>query len=153
VVDYVPSLTSVVFWGAVHKLENRHYAKVTSWNTLEAMPGFKPLATSDKVTQLNGALLTNYVESFYGFGNWEPNSGSSALRRQADGRQRDIERSLQTWDRNGKAELEDAPTFYPALGNARWHGASAALPPTWAQLLRMFLAARGMPNTNEAILD
>jgi hypothetical protein len=117
------------------------------------MPGLEPLATSDQTTQLNSALLANYVESFYGFGNWGARIWFVGIEEAGGWRQRDIDRRLQTWDRNGRAELEDASTFYPASGNARWHGATAVLQPTWAQLLRMLLVARGMPARNENIID
>jgi hypothetical protein len=60
---------------------------------------------------------------------------------------------LDTWNRKGKAELEDAPKFYPESGNERWHGATASLQSTWAQLIRMLLAARGLPGTKAAILN
>lgn len=117
------------------------------------MPGSEPLATSEQATQLNSALLTNYVESFYGFGNWEAPIWFVGIEEAGGWRQRDIDRRLQAWARDGRAELEDAPTFYPASGNARWHGTTAALQPTWAQLLRMLLAARAVSTTNGAILD
>lgn len=126
------------------------YASGTSCNRLERMSGS---TTSARPTPIDSGLLTNYADSFYGFGNLEATIWFVGIEEAGGWRQRDIDRRLHTWDRNGRAELENAPTFYPESGNGRWHGPTAALQPTWAQLIGMLFVARGAPTTNEAILD
>lgn len=130
-----------------------HYARGTRFNTLWPMSGSEHLTTSNQATPIDSALVTNYVDSFYGFGNWGTKIWFIGIEEAGGWRQRDIHQRLQVWDRNGRAELEDAPTFYPESGNGRWHGPTAGLQPTWAQLIRMLFVARGAPTTNEAILD
>ena len=108
---------------------------------------------SNQPSHLDSARLANYSEGFYGFGKWEARIWFIGIEEAGGWDQQHVHRRLQAWHQNGRADLEDAPTFYPDAGNKRWHGAAAVLQPTWAQLLRMLLAARGMPTTNEALLD
>ncbi len=117
------------------------------------MSSSEPLTTANRQMQFDSKLLTKYAESFYGFGSWGAPTWFIGIEEAGGWGQRDIHRRLDTWNRNGMPELEDAPTFYPESGNGRWHGPTAALQPTWAQLIRMLFVARGTPTTNEAILD
>jgi len=102
---------------------------------------------------LPGDLLTEYADKFFGFGTWHAKIWFIGIEESGGWAEQDVQRRLDVWKQNGKCELEDAPTFYPACGNRKWHGNGARLQETWTQLVRMLLLSRGIADTDEAILD
>jgi hypothetical protein len=102
---------------------------------------------------LNPALLSDYCEKFFGYGRWTAPIWFIGIEEAGGHNEAEIERRLETWSARGRLDLEDAPSFYPACGNAAWHGTGATLQPTWEQLIRMLLRGRGVEDTKAALLD
>jgi len=102
---------------------------------------------------LPGTLLTEYADKFYGFGTWDAKIWFIGIEEAGGWQEQDVQRRLDAWKLNGKRDLEDAPKFYPASGNKRWHDDEACQQPTWKQLIRMLLVARGKPDTDDALLN
>ena len=63
----------------------------------------------------------------------------------------EIASRLRTWDYRAKQELEDVRTYHEALQIDRFFKEPVVLQPTWAKLIRIFLAAKGLPVDIEAI--
>jgi hypothetical protein len=102
---------------------------------------------------LPGSLLTEYTDRFFGFGTWSARIWFIGIEEAGGWSEKDVRKRLEAWEQNGKRDLENAPTFYPASGNSRWHGKGAERQETWEQLVRMLLVARGLTDTDDAILD
>lgn len=97
-------------------------------------------------------LLTDYASKFYGFGTWKAKIWFVGIEEAGGDRESEVQARLDAWQKSDSNDLEDAPRFYPASGNSRWHSKDAVLQPTWRQLIRMLLVARGKPATEETIL-
>src|SRR5262249_46054789 len=65
----------------------------------------------------------------------------------------EVAQRLNVWNSRGRHELEDCGSFCHAIGNYRWHDARPTPQPTWAQLIRMLLLARGKSDCADALLD
>lgn len=102
---------------------------------------------------LPDGLLTDYATKFYGFGTWRAKIWFVGIEEAGGVQESDVQARLDTWRKSNSRDLEDAPTFYPASGNMLWHGKGATLQPTWKQLIRVLLVARGQAATNEEILN
>ena len=102
---------------------------------------------------LSDTLLERYVEQFFGFGRWGAKIWFVGIEEAGGWEFTDAKRRLTEWEKRRERPLEDAPVFYPACGNKRWHGTGATVQKTWRQLIRMLLLARGKPDTEDAILD
>jgi len=102
---------------------------------------------------LPSELLTDYAHQFYGFGTWNAKVWFVGIEETGGENLDEIHSRLRVWDERGKKPLENAPIFYPASGVKNWHGTDATIQPTWKQLIRMLLLARGERDTAGAILD
>jgi len=96
--------------------------------------------------------LEEYTTQFFGFGRWDAPVWFVGTEEAGNPTLEQFERRLRVWAQRGRHSLEDAPTFYPAVGQTHWHGKHAHLEPTWRQLIRMLLVARGHPDTEDALL-
>ena len=102
---------------------------------------------------LPSALLTAYADKFYGFGRWEAKVWFVGIEEAGGWEEQEVQRRLDAWKCEGGRELENAPSFYPASGNDKWHGIDATSQATWRQLIRMLLLARGLEDSEQAILE
>jgi len=102
---------------------------------------------------LPDTLLNDYAEKFFGFGSWNARIWFVGIEEAGGWEKKDVKNRLDAWEHRGRLDLEDAPSFYPASGNDRWHGAAPVLQATWKQLIRILLVARGKPDSDDAILD
>lgn len=100
---------------------------------------------------MNDATLTDYCNTFLGFGSWEVPVWFIGIEEAGGKNLEDVENRLRAWDDRGRKPLEDAPQFYPASGNILWHGTNAEIQPTWRQLIRMLLLAQGKSDTDSII--
>src|SRR5437762_14089358 len=88
-------------------------------------------------------LLQEYAARFYGFGTWDAKFWFIGIEEAGGWDEPSVQVRLDAWEQSGCPELENAPTFYPASGNSRWHCDGAKIQTTWRQLIRMLLLARG----------
>jgi hypothetical protein len=108
----------------------------------------------DNPAMLDSGLLSEYVNGFYGYGDlagryWfigmEEGGGNSAD---------EIRRRLLAWKRLGSTTTLDLAEFHREIGETRWFGSTAKLQRTWATLIRVLFAARGVESGapgNEAV--
>lgn len=102
---------------------------------------------------LDASLLSDYCERFFGFGRWNAPVWLIGIEEAGGHDEAEIKLRLDTWAARSRLALEDALSFYPALGNNAWHGSEAELQPTWQQLIRMLLRTQGEADTGPALLD
>jgi hypothetical protein len=88
-------------------------------------------------------MIEAYSKQFFGYGRWDAPVWFVGLEEAGRGTPSELQARLMAWDQRGRRELEDAPTFYPRCGQHQWHGPNATLQPTWRQLIRVLLSARG----------
>jgi hypothetical protein len=98
-------------------------------------------------------MIEAYCKRFFGYGRWDAPVWFVGLEEAGAGTPEELQARLLAWDRRGRRELEDAPTFYTACGQHQWHGPNARLQRTWRQLRRMLLLARGEPVEELALLE
>jgi len=98
-------------------------------------------------------MIEAYSKKFFGYGRWDAPVWFVGLEEAGSGTSTELQTRLAAWDEHGQRELENAPTFYTACGQHRWHGPNATLQPTWRQLLRLLLSARGEPVGEAALLE
>ncbi|SRR5260221_4875863 len=96
--------------------------------------------------------LQTYTNQFFGFGRWDAPVWFVGIEEAGNPTPEQLNHRLSVWDQRGRRSLEDAPTFYPAVGQVYWHGDHAHLQRTWRQLIRMLLLARGERDTEVALL-
>jgi hypothetical protein len=102
---------------------------------------------------LSADLLEEYCAKFYGLGTWKAKLWYIGVEEAGGWEEQGIIQRLEAWKQNGKHPLENAPTFYPQSGNPSWHGNRAVIQPTWKQLIRILLVARGQRDTDVNILN
>ena len=102
---------------------------------------------------LPDTLIKEYVQTFYGFGNWNAKIWFIGIEEAGGADEADVQRRLLAWAEHGRRDLENAPEFYPACGNRCWHGEGAKLQPTWRQLIRILFLARGVADDDAAMLE
>lgn len=105
------------------------------------------------VHSLDDAKLTDYCETFLGFGQVNAPIWFVGTEEAGGWTIGDVERRLWAWNDRRRQSFEDAPVFYPLCGNQRWHGEGAVSQDTWRQLIRMLLIARSQNISARAILD
>ena len=96
--------------------------------------------------------LQEYTKQFFGFGRWDAPIWFVGTEEAGNPTPEQFDHRLSRWVQRGQRQLEDAPVFYPAVGQTDWHGEHAHLEPTWRQLIRMLRIARGQPDTEDALL-
>jgi hypothetical protein len=102
---------------------------------------------------LNSELLAEYADEFFGYGNWRAKVWFIGVEEGGGRSETEVQQRLNVWKESSKLDLQDLPTFCPASGIREWHGTGARLQETWAQLIRILLVARQMPDTEDALLD
>src|SRR4051812_9353740 len=105
------------------------------------------------MNKLPDDLLAEYAARFFGFGTWKAKIWLIGVEESGGATFDEVDARLRAWNERGKNELESAPAFYPAFGVKGWHGPSAKIEPTWKQLIRMLLLARGERDSQKAILE
>ncbi len=93
--------------------------------------------------QLDDTLLSQFIQTFYGYGNWggtywligmEEGGGSSC---------EEVKARLSAWEERGKQELEDAAAYHKAFGVNDLFQEHPKIQPTWGKLIRLLLSANG----------
>jgi hypothetical protein len=106
-----------------------------------------------KENKLPDDLVADYANRFYGFGTatakvWligaEEGGGATF-----DG----LDTRLRVWNERGRNELEDAPVLHRGSRAKSRQDPGEIIDPTWKQLIRMLLLARGERDSQKAIVD
>jgi hypothetical protein len=100
---------------------------------------------------LDDLLLEKFIHSFFGYGNYEADYWFVGMEEGGGGTLEEISSRLGTWDSRAGQELEDIRTYHEALQLDSFFKDPVVLQPTWAQLIRIFLAASGLSADIEAI--
>jgi len=98
-------------------------------------------------------MIDAYCNQFFGYGRWDAPVWFVGLEEAATGTPNELQARLRAWDKRGRRELEDAPSFYPACEQHKWHGRSAILQRTWRQLIRILLSSGGKPIADKVVLE
>jgi hypothetical protein len=98
------------------------------------------------------SALEPYCKHFFGYGRWDAPVWFLGLEEAGGDGAHALDKRVREWEQRGRRGVEDGPSFYPAVGEHRWHGPSAVLQPTWRQLIRILLIARNQPATDADIL-
>lgn len=103
-----------------------------------------------KENKLPDDLLADYANRFYGFGTAAAKVWLIGMEEAAGATFDEVETRLRAWDERGRKELENTPLFHRSGAKAKQ---SETIDPTWKQLIRMLLLARGERDSQKAILD
>jgi len=89
---------------------------------------------------LDDDLLLDFVQSFYGYGNYAANVWFVGMEEGGAGSPESVAQHLEHWQGRGRAELEDLREFQVSKGNADFFVDRPKLQRTWAGLARIMLA-------------
>jgi hypothetical protein len=97
---------------------------------------------------LNDLLLETFINTFYGYGNYQGDYWFIGMEERGGGFE-DINNRLNTWSSRGQHELEDVAKYHEAMGEFDLFGKKAKLQRTWGRLIRIILAATLQDFNNE----
>ena len=97
-------------------------------------------------------LLERYIDSFYGYGNYEGRYWFVGIEEAGAETLEDNASRIHVWDRRGGHELEDLVEYHQALGLLdRFLGESPNIQRTWGRLIRIMLAATASAKAREGL--
>jgi hypothetical protein len=104
---------------------------------------------------LDPELLDSYAKRFLGYGNTSAPFWFIGLEHGGGGNADEIHQRLTAWDQRGRRSIEDLFDYHVAIAEHRWFATRSTprLQRTWAQLVRVVLAARGKSTDNAAVRD
>jgi len=94
--------------------------------------------------QLNEDLLSDYMDSFLGYGNIQGSYWFVGMEEGGGKTCPEIAQRITQWENRGKQPLEDLFEYHLGINELRWFGRDARLQPTWNRLIRILLASKGM---------
>ncbi|MFB2922759.1 MULTISPECIES: hypothetical protein [Aerosakkonema] len=94
-------------------------------------------------SMFDDSLLQDFMDKFYGYGNYQGDYWFVGMEEGGGGSFADIAQRLQDWNRRGRLELEDIVAYHAEIGAERFFGSQPRLQPTWNRLIRIELSARG----------
>jgi hypothetical protein len=100
---------------------------------------------------LNDTILSDYINTFYGYGSWKSNIWFIGMEEGGDHSEEQIATLLNRWDQLNRYELGDFGEIARSGGDSKWISGRPPLQPTWRALIRMILAVNNLSITNEAI--
>lgn len=102
---------------------------------------------------LDSQLLENYMDTFYGYGDYEAAYWLIGMEEGGGSSFEEVSRRLAKWESQGRGELLDLRPHHTGGDLSHFVGSSGKLQPTWSQLIRIVLAAEGRPTDNERVRD
>jgi hypothetical protein len=105
----------------------------------------------DMKDSLNGYPLSEFIENFYGYGNYDGDYWFIGKEEGGGNTLNEIQERLSLWERRGKRELEDIADYHIALGDKRYFTHPFAIQSTWNKLIRMVLAVQQEPQTTDMV--
>lgn len=104
---------------------------------------------------LDPELVDSYAKTFLGYGTTAAPFWFIGLEHGGGSNADEMHRRLTAWDQRGRRPIEDLLDYHIAISEHRWFATRATprLQPTWAQLVRVILAAKGQATDNAAVRD
>lgn len=88
-------------------------------------------------------LLQGFMESFYGYGNYEGAYWFIGMEEGGGDSFDEVSKRLQIWKERGRNELEDVADYHQALGMGHLFVEEPKLQPTWGKLIRILSSIEG----------
>jgi hypothetical protein len=99
---------------------------------------------------LNDELLSEFIQSFYGYGNYRGQFWFIGMEEGGGSSFSDISTRLNAWSNRDKKELEDLKEYHDCIGVKNLFNDKPQLQPTWNKLIRILLSSReGIPTTEQ----
>jgi hypothetical protein len=92
---------------------------------------------------LNDQLLREYVNTFYGYGNYGGDWWLVGMEEGGGNTVEEVATRLRLWNERGQKELEDLDMFSSSPALAKWFTPRPPLQATWRGLIRLILSAEG----------
>lgn len=100
---------------------------------------------------LDDRLLSDFADSFFGYGDPDAPYWFVGMEEGGGDSEAEVARRLEAWDARGRRALEDLPAYSRAVGVGAWFDDRPRLQPTWAKLVRLLLAAEGLPGSTDDV--
>jgi len=102
------------------------------------------------VRNFDDALLQDFMDRFYGYGNYQGSYWLVGMEEGGGNSFEDIERRLETWRKRGRREIEALAEYHVEMGITALFRKRPKIQATWGKLIRVILAAQGqLPTTNQ----
>ena len=100
---------------------------------------------------LPGSLLRAYIDTFVGYGDYQPKYWLVGMEEGGGGSLDEVARRLAKWEAAGRSELLDLRGQHLDGDLADFLGGSEDLQKTWSNLIRVVLGCEGRPTDNETV--
>jgi len=100
--------------------------------------------------QFDDILLEDFMNRFYGYGNYQGDYWLIGMEEGGGSSFDDIEKRLATWKKRGRQELEDLAEYHIEMGITSLFRKRPKIQNTWGKLIRIIFASTGqIPTTNQ----
>lgn len=93
--------------------------------------------------ELDDTLLYEYMNNFFGYGNFNGKYWFIGMEDGSDGTIKEVVHRLNHWKVRGKVTIDDLNAQHKQFGIQQFIGPKARLQPTWSKLIRILLSAEG----------
>ncbi len=100
---------------------------------------------------LDDRLLQSFIETFYGYGNYQGRYWLIGMEEGGGGSPEEISRRLSAWDSRGRNELEGLGEYHSEIGVSPFFKEQPKSQPTWNKLIRILLSIEGKTPTLQAV--
>lgn len=100
---------------------------------------------------LDTELLESYINTFYGYGNYNAPYWFVGMEEGGGGTIDDVQIRLNVWRKRGESELEDLAEYHFAINMPELFQDDPKLQPTWNKLIRILMGIESTEPTLEAI--
>src|SRR4051794_23061661 len=97
---------------------------------------------------LDEQLLSNFIATFYGYGDYRAQYWFVGMEEGGGDTLEANAARLAAWDSRGRRELEDLVEYHSPLGVSRYTGERPKIQATWGKLIRILLSAEGATQVN-----
>ena len=104
-------------------------------------------------TLFDAQLLNEFVEKFYGYGNYNGQLWFVGMEEGGGNSFSEIENRLNAWTHRGKNELEDLAQYHAEIGMTDWFNDKPKLQSSWNKLIRILLSSKGQSPTTEEVRE
>ncbi len=103
--------------------------------------------------QLNDALLGDFADTFYGYGNYEAPYWFVGIEEGGGNDCNDIAIRLDVWQCRGRHEVEDLAAFHDKIKIDRFFADPVKSQTTWNKLIRILLSSKGVTTDLRAVKE
>ena len=101
----------------------------------------------------NDQLLNEFVENFYGYGDYNGQFWFIGMEEGGGNSFSEIDNRLNAWTLRGKHELEDLAQYHADIGLTDWFNDNPKLQSSWNKLIRILLSSKGQLPTTEEVRE